>query len=121
MVVINLEPYPSPRPRFSKRGTYMPSEYTAWKKQFLKEWLKHNLSKYETGVAIAIDLKFYIKPPKAIARVKKNQNILKSETWRVVNKQTWIILKSQCLILLMVMRMKTTIRSVICIHLKGIH
>ena len=86
MVVINLDPYPSPRPRFSKRGTYMPSEYTAWKKQFLKEWLKHNLGKYETGVAIAVDLKFYIKPPKAIARVKKNQNILKAETWRVVKK-----------------------------------
>ena len=86
MVVINLDPYPSPRPRFSRRGTYMPSEYTAWKKQFLKEWLKHNLSKFDPGVAIAVDLKFYIKPPKAIARVKKNQNILKSETWRVVNK-----------------------------------
>ena len=86
MVVINLDPYPSPRPRFSRRGTYMPSEYTAWKKQFLKEWLKHNLGKYETGVAIAVDLKFYIKPPKVIARVKKNQNILKSETWRVVKK-----------------------------------
>ncbi len=86
MVVINLDHYPSPRPRFSRRGTYMPSEYTAWKKQFLKEWLKHNLSKYDTGVAIAVDLKFYIKPPKAIARVKKNQNILKAETWRVVKK-----------------------------------
>ena len=86
MVVINLDPYPSPRPRFSRRGTYMPSEYTAWKKSFLKEWLKHNLSKFAPGVAIAVDLKFYIKPPKAIARVKKNQNILKSETWRVVNK-----------------------------------
>lgn len=87
MVVINLDPYPSPRPRFSKRGgTYMPSDYTAWKKQFLKEWLKHSLGKYDTGVAIAVDLKFYIKPPKAIARVKKNQNILKAETWRVVKK-----------------------------------
>ena len=64
----------------------MPSEYTAWKKKFLKEWLKHNLSKYDPGVAIAVDLKFYIKPPKAIARVKKNQNILKSETLRVVKK-----------------------------------
>ena len=86
MVVINLDPYPSPRPRFSRQGTYMPSDYTAWKKMFLREWLKHNLGKYDTGVAIAVDLKFYIKPPKAIARVKKNQNILKSETLRVVNK-----------------------------------
>lgn len=87
MVVINLDPYPSPRPRFSRRGgTYMPSDYTAWKKQFLREWLRHSQGKYDAGVAIAVDLKFYIKPPKAIARVKKNQNILKAETWRVVKK-----------------------------------
>lgn len=86
MVVINLDPYPSPRPRFSKRGTYMPSEYTAWKKKFLKEWLKHNLSKYDPGVAIAVDLKFYIKPPKAIARVKKNKQALEDETIIVVKK-----------------------------------
>ena len=87
MVVIKLDPYPSPRPRFTKQGrTYMPTEYTAWKKQFLREWLRHSQGKYDAGVAIAIDLKFYIKPPKAIARVKKNQNILKAETWRVVNK-----------------------------------
>ena len=87
MVVINLDPYPSPRPRFTRQGrAYMPSDYTAWKKMFLREWLKHNMGKYDTGVAIAVDLKFYIKPPKAIARVKKNQNILKSETWRVVKK-----------------------------------
>ena len=87
MVVIKLDPYPSPRPRFTRQGRpYMPTEYTAWKKQFLREWLRHSQGKYETGVAIAVDLKFYIKPPKAIARVKKNQNILKSETWRVVKK-----------------------------------
>ena len=87
MVVINLDPYPSPRPRFTRQGRpYMPKDYTAWKKMFLREWLKHNLGKYDPGVAIAVDLKFYIKPPKAIARVKKNQNILKAETWRVVKK-----------------------------------
>lgn len=86
MAIINLDPYPSPRPRFSRRGTYMPKEYTLWKKLFLKEWLKHGLDKFDAGVAIAVDLKFYIKPPKAIARVKKNQNILKAETWRVVKK-----------------------------------
>lgn len=87
MVVIKLDPYPSPRPRFSRRGgTYMPTEYTAWKKQFLREWLKHNQEKYDAGVALAVDLKFFIKPPKAIARVKKNQNILKAESWRVVKK-----------------------------------
>lgn len=87
MVVINLDPYPSPRPRFTRQGRpYMPKEYTAWKKKFLKEWLTYGLDKFDAGVAIAVDLKFYIKPPKAIARVKKNQNILKAETWRVVKK-----------------------------------
>ena len=88
MLVINLEPYTSPRPRFSRKTgrTYMPKEYTLWKKMFLREWLKHNLDKFEAGIPLAIDLKFFIKPPKAIARVKKNQNILKSEAWRVVKK-----------------------------------
>ena len=88
MAIINLDPYPSPRPRFSRKSgrAYMPSEYTLWKKLFLKEWLKHGLDKYHSGIAIAVDLKFYIKPPKAISRVKKNQNILKAETWRVVKK-----------------------------------
>lgn len=88
MLVINLEPYPSPRPRFSRKtgGAYMPKEYTLWKKRFLKEWLKHGIEKFEVGVPLAVDLKFFIKPPSSISRVKKNQNILKSETLRVVNK-----------------------------------
>ncbi|MDN5440910.1 MAG: RusA family crossover junction endodeoxyribonuclease [Lactococcus lactis] len=88
MAIINLDPYPSPRPRFSRKTgrAYMPNEYTLWKKMFLKEWLKHGIDKFDAGVAIAVDLKFFIKPPKAIARVKKNQNILKAESWRVVKK-----------------------------------
>ena len=88
MLVINLEPFPSPRPRFSRKtgGAYMPKEYTLWKKRFLKEWLKYCIEKFEVGVPFAVDLKFFIKPPKSIARVKKNQNILKAETWRVVKK-----------------------------------
>lgn len=88
MAIINLDPYPSPRPRFSRKTgrAYMPNEYTLWKKLFLREWLKHNQTKFDAGVAIAVDLKFFIKPPKAIARVKKNQNILKAESWRVVKK-----------------------------------
>lgn len=88
MLVINLEPCPSPRPRFSSKtgGAYMPKEYTLWKKRFLKEWLKHGIGKFDADVPLAVDLKFFIKPPKAIARVKKNQNILKAETWRVVKK-----------------------------------
>ena len=88
MLVINLEPFPSPRPRFSRKtgGAYMPKEYTLWKKRFLKEWLKHGIEKFEVGVPLAVDLKFFIKPPSSISRVKKNQNILKSETWRVAKK-----------------------------------
>jgi len=88
MLVINLEPFPSPRPRFSRKtgGAYMPKEYTLWKKRFLNEWLKHGIEKFEVGVPLAVDLKFFIKPPSSISRVKKNQNILKSETWRVAKK-----------------------------------
>lgn len=88
MLVINLEPFPSPRPRFSRKtgGAYMPKEYTLWKKRFLKEWLKHGIEKFDVGVPLAVDLKFFIKPPSSISRVKNNQNILKSEALRVVKK-----------------------------------
>ena len=64
----------------------MPKEYTLWKKRFLKEWLKHGIEKFEVGVPLAVDLKLFIKPPSSISRVKNNQNILKSEEWRVVKK-----------------------------------
>ena len=87
MAIINLNPYPSPRPRFTRQGrTYMPSEYTAWKKSFLKEWLKLGCKKFEPGVALDVIITFYIRPPVSISKVKKNQNLLKAETWRVVKK-----------------------------------
>lgn len=87
MVVINLDPYPSPRPRFTRQGRpYMPKEYTAWKKKFLKEWLKHNLGKFDAGVALKVELIFFIKPPLAISKVKKNKQALEEETIIVVKK-----------------------------------
>lgn len=87
MAIINLDPYPSPRPRFTRQGrTYMPKEYTLWKKQFLCEWLKNGLDKFETGIALDVTITFYIKPPLSISKVKKNQNLLKAEFWRVVKK-----------------------------------
>ena len=64
----------------------MPKEYTLWKKMFLREWLKHNLDKFEPGVALDVIITFYIRPPVSISKVKKNQNLLKAETWRVVKK-----------------------------------
>lgn len=87
MAIISLDPYPSPRPRFSRQGRpYMPKEYTAWKKQFLREWLKQGHVKFEPGVALDVIITFYIRPPVSISKVKKNQNLLKAETWRVVKK-----------------------------------
>ncbi len=35
MIEIELTPYPAPRPRFSKYGTYNPKAYTDYKKAFL--------------------------------------------------------------------------------------
>ncbi len=87
MAIINLDPYPSPRPRFTRQGrAYMPSEYTAWKKSFLKEWEKLRLDRFEPGVALNVSITFYIKPPMSISKVKKNQNLLNAESWRVVKK-----------------------------------
>jgi Holliday junction resolvase RusA-like endonuclease len=64
----------------------MPSEYTAWKKAFLKEWLKLGLGKFENGIPLAVALTFYIKPPQAIAKVKKNRSALENESLPVVKK-----------------------------------
>lgn len=88
MAIINLDPYPSPRPRFSRKTgrAYMPNEYTLWKKMFLREWLKQGIDKFEPGVALDVIITFYIRPPVSISKVKKNQNFLKAETWRVVKK-----------------------------------
>ena len=88
MLVINLEPFPSPRPRFSRKtgGAYMPKEYTLWKKRFLKEWLTYGLDKFDAGVALKVELIFFIKPPLEISKVKKNKQALEDETIIVVKK-----------------------------------
>lgn len=84
---INIAPYPSPRPRFTKHGrTYMPKAYTDWKYGFLKLWRLHGGRKFEKHVPIKVNLAFYIAPPKAIESVKKHQTCLEKETIPVPKK-----------------------------------
>lgn len=88
--VINMEPMASPRPRFSGRGgfvkSYMPKEYTNWKKQFLLAWSLYQAEKFEQGQALSVKIIFYIKPPASFSKVKKNHPLLESEVIPVIKK-----------------------------------
>ena len=84
--IINLAPMASPRPRFSKFGTYMPADYTRWKKAFLSEWQKFKAKKIEKHVPIKVEILFHIQPPKSLAKVKKHQEALDMGTIPCVKK-----------------------------------
>ncbi|WP_205272537.1 RusA family crossover junction endodeoxyribonuclease [Lactococcus taiwanensis] len=85
-----MNPMASPRPRFSSRGgfvkSYMPKEYMNWKKQFLLAWSVYQAEKIEQGIPLIVTLTFYIQPPSAFSKVKKNASVLDSESMPVIKK-----------------------------------
>lgn len=86
MQTIDIEPMASPRPRFSRHGTYMPSTYTKWKQEFLSLWQMRSYKTYDAGIPLAVTIRFYVKPPDRIAKAKKNQESLQAESIPVVVK-----------------------------------
>ena len=79
---IAMEPMASPRPRFSSKGgfvkAYMPKEYMAWKAQLLFKWKLLKLKQEVSGKPLFVKLGFYLEPPIAVSKVKKNQAVLKA-------------------------------------------
>jgi len=69
-IEIPLNPMASPRPRFSKWGTYMPAKYQDFKKLLQQHYPTF---RFNSGVPIRLDTTFYIQMPKSWSNKKKNQ------------------------------------------------
>lgn len=65
-MIIDLLPFPAPRPRFSKYGTHNPPKYTKYKKDFLKE-VKKQCKTYYNG-AIRLEVVFFMQIPKSSSK-----------------------------------------------------
>lgn len=89
-MILNIEPKPQARPRFARRGNfttaYEDKEMKAWKNKcrFLIAKLYAGQSALEG--ALKTKVRFYIKPPQYISKVKKNKQSLTDETIPVSKK-----------------------------------
>ena len=69
MIVVPLEPYPAPRPRFSKFGTYNQKKYTEYKKNFLM-LSKIQCKTYFNG-GIELSITFFMPIPASLSKKKR--------------------------------------------------
>ena len=72
-MVISLKPFPAPRPRFSRFGTYNPKNYTEYKKMFLL--LAKASSKEHFKGAISLEVVFYMPIPASLSKKKQSELI----------------------------------------------
>jgi len=73
VIVIPLAPYPAPRPRFSKFGTYNPKKYTQYKKDFLL-LTKVQCKTYFEG-CIELNITFFMQIPASLSKKKRSELI----------------------------------------------
>lgn len=89
-LVLNIEPKPQSRPRFARRGSFT----TTYEDKTMKSWreccrlLIANLYMGQPILegALRAKVRFFIKPPQYISKVKKNQQALIDETIPVGKK-----------------------------------
>lgn len=89
-LILYIEPKPQSRPRFAKRGNFV----KAYEEQDMKSWRNHCqllIANQYMGQpilegALRAKLRFYIKPPQYISKVKKNQRALLDEVMPVDKK-----------------------------------
>ena len=89
-LILETEPKPQSRPRFAKRGNFV----KAYEEQDMKIWRDHCqllIAKQYAGKsmlegALRARIRFYIKPPQYISKVKKNQQALLDEVIPVDKK-----------------------------------
>ena len=82
-LTLNIEPKPQSRPRFARRGSFT----TTYEDKNMKIWRNHCRSliarqyagKSILDGALRSKVRFYIKPPQYISKVKKNQQALIDE------------------------------------------
>ena len=89
-LILEIEPKPQSRPRFAKRGSFT----TTYEDKNMKAWRDHCqllIAKQYMGQpilegALRARLRFYIKPPQYISKVKKKQQALLDEVIPVDKK-----------------------------------
>ncbi|WOT14447.1 RusA family crossover junction endodeoxyribonuclease [Streptococcus anginosus] len=82
-LVLNIEPKPQSRPRFARRGnfttTYEGKGMKAWRNQCRLLIANLYMGQPILEGALRARVRFYIKPPQNISKVKKNQQALLDE------------------------------------------
>lgn len=89
-LVLNIEPKPQSRPRFARRGSFT----TTYEDKDMKAWRNHcqllianqYAGKSMLEGALRARIRFYIKPPQYISKVKKNRQALLDEVMPVDKK-----------------------------------
>lgn len=89
-LIIDIEPKPQSRPRFSKWGTYEAPEMTKWRKE-VTDYIIENYSGHYFDCAAKVNITFYMKAPKTISKepskrarlttLKKYQNFVRELIW----------------------------------------
>ena len=72
-MIVDLKPFPAPRPRFSKRGTYNPKEYTAYKHLF--GLFAKRVYKKQLEGALKLEVTFFMQIPKSLSKKKHGELI----------------------------------------------
>lgn len=85
-MILNIEPKPQTRPRFSKFGTYEDPKMKAWRCQCSQLIAKHHAGQPAIEGALRARVKFFVKPPQYISKVKKNRQALTDEIIPVSKK-----------------------------------
>lgn len=82
-LVLNIEPKPQSRPRFARRGnfttTYEDKEMKSWRNQCQLLISNQYMGQPVLEGALKARVRFYIKPPQYISKVKRNQQALLDE------------------------------------------
>ena len=82
-LILEIEPKPQSRPRFARRGnfttTYEDKDMKVWRDHCRLLVAKQYTAKPMLEGALRAKVRFYIKPPQYISKVKKNQQALIDE------------------------------------------
>lgn len=89
-LILEIEPKPQSRPRFARRGsfttTYEDKDMKAWRSHCSLLVAKQYTAKPILEGALMAKVRFYIKPPQYISKIKKNQQALLDEVIPVDKK-----------------------------------
>ena len=82
-LTLNIEPKPQSRPRFARRGnfttTYEDKDMKSWRNQCRLLISNQYMGQPILEGALKARVRFYIKPPQYISKVKRNQQALLDE------------------------------------------